>query len=313
MPVTLPPISRRRFLGRAVATAAAAALAACPRDLLAGPATTAAAPPLAVDANRIALFSDTHLNADKLALHKTGVSMWDHFARAADEVLALPVRPAAVLVNGDVAHLSGRPADYVTVIEGLRPLRAAGLPVHLGLGNHDHRANLLAAVPSDERHRVAALPQRSVSVVRTPTADWYVLDSLAQTNLTPGELGAEQLAWLGQRLDADPTRPAVILMHHQPDREPPITGLTDTAPFLDLVLPRQQVKAVLFGHTHVWRNYEREALHFINLPATAYVFNPKQPSGWVDATTTTNTMKLELRALTPDHPLDKQVLNLKWR
>ncbi|HZK82402.1 MAG TPA: hypothetical protein VFC46_15075 [Humisphaera sp.] len=39
----------------------------------------------------------------------------------------------------------------------------------------------------------------------------------------------------------------------------------------------------------------------INLPAVAYVFNPFQPSGWVDAHLLETAMTVELRCLDPKH------------
>jgi Icc protein len=303
MPITLPPISRRRFLQGAVAAAGALAI---------GPRVFAAESP--ADPNHLALFSDIHLPADSKLIHKTKISMWENFCKVRDEVLALESPPVALLINGDCAYLHGKPADYVTVLNGLKPIRQAGLPVHLGLGNHDSRADLLAALGADDR-RVEALADKRAAMLSLPHADWYILDTLEKTDTTPGTLGAEQLAWLAKSLDARADRPAVIMMHHQPDSRPldKRSGLTDTPEFLEMVQPRKQVKAVLFGHTHVWKHYEKDGLHFINLPTTAYVFDPAQPAGWVDARVKAKSMALQLHAITPDHPMDKETLDLKWR
>jgi 3',5'-cyclic-AMP phosphodiesterase len=73
------------------------------------------------------------------------------------------------------------------------------------------------------------------------------------------------------------------------------------------------VKAVLFGHTHVWKHYEHEGIHFVNLPTTAYVFKPDEPAGWVDAELSPKGIRLQLHAITPHHPKDKEVLDLTWR
>ncbi len=103
------------------------------------------------------------------------------------------------------------------------------------------------------------------------------------------------------------------MVHHQPDQREKATGLTDTAAFLEVVQPRKQVKAILFGHTHVWKHYETEGLHFVNLPTTAYLFNPKEPAGWVDATVSDGGMKLQLNEITKKHAKNGEVLDLKWR
>ena len=80
-----------------------------------------------------------------------------------------------------------------------------------------------------------------------------------------------------------------------------------------MLLPRRQVKALLFGHTHVWSVKQREGLHMINLPAVAYVFNPLQPCGWVDAHLGENGMNIALRCLDPMHRWNGQTHELQWR
>jgi predicted phosphodiesterase len=74
------------------------------------------------------------------------------------------------------------------------------------------------------------------------------------------------------------------------------------------------VKALLFGHTHVWKRYQLDGLHCINLPTTAYPFNATEPLGWVDAHVTPGALRLQLHAtITPKHPSAGEVLNLAWR
>jgi 3',5'-cyclic AMP phosphodiesterase CpdA len=305
LPVQLPPLSRRRFIQGVLAGAAGVAL---------GSRFSIADAQPEIDPNRLTLLSDIHVKAEKMAVARE-INMWDQFQRATDEILKLSPRPAAALVNGDVAYSSGQPGDYATALEGLERIRSAGIPVHLGLGNHDHRANFLAALPADDR-RVNDVADRCVSILRMPLADWYVLDSLDKTKSTPGVLGEAQIAWLAKSLDASPSdRASVVMVHHQPDDRPieKRSGLTDTAELLDVLKPRKQVKALLFGHTHVWSHRTEDGLHFINLPTTAYVFKPEQPAGWVDAQLSPKGMTLQLQAITPDHPKDKERLELAWR
>jgi len=305
VPISLPPISRRRFLKGAIAASGALAL---------GARFSFGAESKAVDANRLALFSDTHIAPEKTYLHKTGIKVWDQYQQAIREVLAQEQLPAALLVNGDCALDHGTAAAYATFTEGIAPVREAGVPVHLGLGNHDARADFAKAFPTDDT-RVKEIEDHTVSIVRLPAVDWYILDSLVKTKQTPGALGPGQLAWLAKSLDANAERPAVLMMHHQPETGPveKVKGLTDTPALLELIQPRKQVKAVLFGHTHIWTHYEKEGIHFVNLPTTAYVFKQPQPAGWVDANLTEKGMTLQLHAITPNHPQDKQRIELAWR
>src|SRR5919202_2441570 len=53
-------------------------------------------------------------------------------------VAGLPVAPAFCLITGDLAHDSG-PAGYAFLRELLAPLEARGVPLLVGLGNHDDR------------------------------------------------------------------------------------------------------------------------------------------------------------------------------
>lgn len=306
MPISLPSISRRRFLKAAAAGAGALAL---------GSHLAFADETKPVDPNRLALLSDTHIAPDRGYVHKTGIRVWDQYQQATREMLTLSARPAALLVNGDCALDHGTAAAYATFVDGLSEVRAAGIPVHATLGNHDERVEFAKAIPTDDA-RVKEVTDHTVSIVRLPYLDWYMLDSLRKTKETPGELGAAQLAWLAKSLDAHADRPTVVMLHHQPDPHPAngkIKGLVDTPAFLEIVQPRKQVKAVLFGHTHQWARYELEGLHLVNLPTSAYVFQAGQPAGWVDAQTSENGMKLQLHAITPNHPKDKELLDLTWR
>ena len=78
-----------------------------------------------------------------------------------------------------------------------------------------------------------------------------LLDSLIETRTTPGLLGDAQRAWLADALDANPDKPALILIHHQPGSIGPnkkASGLADAPQLFAILRPRRQVKAYFFGH-----------------------------------------------------------------
>jgi len=264
------------------------------------------------DANAFALFSDTHLDGNTGQVTR-GVNMARNFERAAEELVSLPQKPARLFVTGDLAHNSGQAADYGTVAKLLTPVREAGLPVHLALGNHDHRDRFWQAF---QELKAARRPVRDhqTSIVRTPLADWFILDSLETTLSTPGLLGQEQLAWLARSLDEHPSKPAIVLVHHNPGLEGGNMGLKDTVAFMEVLRPRRRVKAYIFGHTHNWKVQKDESgLHLVNLPPVAYVFRDGDPSGWVLAKLHSGGMRLELRSLDPNHREHGRVLELAWR
>jgi 3',5'-cyclic AMP phosphodiesterase CpdA len=300
MPFHLPPISRRRFL----AGSCAAAALACARAW--------ALPGGKASRHSVALLSDTHIAADPKQIERA-VNMTHNLQAVAEEVLAWPQRPEAVFIDGDVAFRSGTKDDYAAVLGLLRPLREGGLPIHLGIGNHDDRGNFWEVL-RDSKTVQPRLPGRQAAIVRAQEANWFVLDSLIHTLTTPGRLGEEQRAWLAGALDANPGTPALILVHHQPQSDKPVTGLEDAAELLAILRPRRQVKAWFFGHTHRWDVRQDESgLHLINLPPTAYVFEEGRPSGWVHATVREDGARLELRCLDRTHKDHGQVADLAWR
>lgn len=349
MPLTLPPISRRRFLSAAIAGGVALVL---PRSLFALDATA--------DPNYFVLFSDIHLHANREYIHAVSMgptNMWANFQQAARDALALPTRPAAVLINGDIAFHKGLTGDYATAMAAMSPLRDAGLTVHWALGNHDDRSNVSKAAAVDGAI-VPALSDRRVLTLKTPRANLFILDSLLETDKTPGILGASQLAWLAAALDRNASCPAIVFVHHNPYwRKPemrqgqiiqswgdgtqladyvrsqqsldvaahaqPVTapvatwtandGLLDTVPLLDVLLPRKHVKAYLFGHTHEYSHKVIEGMHLVNLPSTAWIFIKGQPLGWMDLRIEEAGAKLQLYCLDANHPLQHDRLDLRWR
>ena len=291
--------TRRRFLGGLLVLGARAL------------PLRAAGTGLQVDRDRFALLADTHIDADA-AKAARGIKMADHLAQAVREVLALEPRPTGVLVAGDCAYNRGLKGDYEQFTAGLKPLAQARMPLHLLLGNHDHRRNLFAVMKPD-----VAVPGKYVAVIQARRANWFLLDSLDKTNRTPGRVGAEQLAWLAQALDRRPDKPAIVVAHHNLDpagqKRGKTSGLLDSQELLDVLVPRKHVKAYLHGHAHVWARRVTDRLHVVSLPAVAYVFNKAQPSGWVVADLQDDGLRLELRCLDPGHTLHGQKLELTWQ
>ncbi len=91
-------------------------------------------------------------------------------------------------------------------------------------------------------------------------------------------------------------------------------GLKDTLALLEVIRPRKQVKAYIYGHTHSWgMQQDFSGVHFVNLPAAAYVFRAGAPSGWVQVQLERKGMELKLQCVDNSHPDHGQVASLKWR
>ena len=301
MPIQLDPISRRTFLRRALLTGAGLALAP---QLHAAMRRT--------DASSFALLADPHIAAEAAKVHRN-VNLAAQFNAVAREIVGLPQRAARVFVLGDCAFSAGEPADYAQLTTLLDPLRAEGLTLNLALGNHDQRENFWAAIASQKAAR-RPIAQKQVAFIKTQHLNWLMLDSLETTLQTPGALGEDQLQWVAKILDANREVPAVILVHHNPGEDNKIGGLKDTDALLEIIRPRKQVKAWVYGHTHNWKTtQDASGIHLVNLPPVSYIFREGDPSGWIHATTRPGGMKLELRAIDPGHKAHGQVVDLRWR
>ena len=302
MPLHLPPLTRRAFLRRSLAATA---------SLLTIPALRAAESD--TDPDRWALLSDTHIAADRAAILR-GVNMTGHLAAAVKGVRALASRPAGVFVNGDCALLKGLAEDYATFSALIAPMREAGLPIHLTLGNHDDR-DIFRTSLKDALPAAPPLASRHVSIVEGARANWFLLDSLDEVNKAPGMLGDEQRAWLAKALDAHTAKPALVMVHHNPVSSTPEKkgALTDSEELLAILLPRRHVKALFFGHTHTWRFAEQDGLHLVNLPAVAYPFAATEVTGWVDVKLSEKGAALALHAHDTQHAAHGKTTEIAWR
>src|ERR1051325_2785672 len=180
MPIHLPPISRRDFLTRSVVAGAGILFA---QNLFAAAKKT--------DPNFWAFFSDTHLAANRAQLG-SGINMAEHFTSVSDELLSCATRPAGVFITGDCAFNSGEETDYATLTEMLEPIRKERMPIHIALGNHDHRERFWKVLQR-QKTIVRPLADKQVAILQTPRVNWFILDSLEKTLSTPGLLGQPQL------------------------------------------------------------------------------------------------------------------------
>lgn len=106
----------------------------------------------------------------------------------------------------------------------------------------------------------------------------------------------------------------MVLIHHNPGTAESNRGLKDTEDLFQVIRPRSQVKAFVFGHTHNWKvTVDPSGIHLINLPPVAYTFLESNPAGWVHATAQRDGLKLELRCIDPTHKEHTRIVDLKWR
>lgn len=302
MPIHLPALSRRKFLTRSAMAGAGLLLAP---ELLAAKR----------DENSWVLFSDIHIAADR-SLKAREINMTDNFTTAVKQATELSTRPAGAIISGDCAFNTGEVGDYANLADLLKPLRKAGVPVHVMVGNHDEREHFWSGL-KEAKAAKRPLKDRHATILKTPRANWFLLDTLDKTKSTPGKLGEAQCAWLTKALDANPDKPAIVVAHHNLD-DNSFDGfkgaLLDTEALLGIIRPRKQVKAYVYGHTHRWHvHQDSSGIHMINLPPTAYIFNAGLPQGWVHVNLEKEGAKFELRCLDQASKMNGQTANLQWR
>lgn len=252
-----------------------------------------------------ALLADTHIQADPKAT-AWDTCMAENLDRAIREIADLD--PRHILFNGDVAFRAGEPPAYSQFLKAVDRLPKTGQLLHFTLGNHDHRANFLAAIPAP---RDSNLDSKLVTTTNGKNARYLFLDTLDKVNAIAGALGDAQRSWLVAQLNAAPNDPTILMLHHNPDLS--LSGLTDSPAFLQIVRAHRQVKALIYGHTHEFRIANLDGVHLINLPAVGYRFNPKEPLGWVEAHISPGGAEIELHCLTGDSPSCRTRRKLPWR
>jgi len=265
------------------------------------------------DDSLIAVLNDTHIGEKQPAESPVPANL----RHTVEALLALPQRPAAVVINGDLALKDGQAGDYVHFARLLAPLRAAGVPVHLTMGNHDDRA-VFYGVLQAERPAAPVVESKHAAVVRLAGANLFLLDSLKQTMITQGLLGEAQLDWLARALDAEPGKPALVFAHHNPrlggDSVHFPGGLEDSEALWKLLAARPQVKAYLHGHIHHREFYVHEGIHLLNTPATSYVANKStSTTGWTLLRLGAAGMRVTTHTHLADHPWNGVAVDLAWR
>ncbi|MEW4528319.1 metallophosphoesterase [Maioricimonas sp. JC845] len=298
MPVHLPAHNRRQFLATVGAGLVASASPAFGKT---------------VDGTLVYLLNDTHIGER----HPPASQIPTNLKTVVTELVELKRKPAAVLINGDLALYDGQPGDYRHFARIVEPLRAAKVDLHLTLGNHDNR-EAFYEVLQEERKNDPPVESRHISVVSTPHANFFLLDSLTQTLLTPGTLGTTQRNWLADALDAHADRPAIIVAHHNPrlggDPKHFPGGLVDSVELWQLLAKRRHVKAYVHGHVHDRAYATHAGIHILNMPAISYVADPElSTTGWTVARLRPDGMTLTTRTTDPLHPWNGEQRTLAWR
>lgn len=189
-------------------------------------------------------FTDTHLVPRGEMLH--GLNPCERLDACIDDINRNHADAELCVLTGDLAHVA-QPKAYEDLNQCLAKLR---VPIHLLVGNHDHRDRLLAEFPD--------LPQDSdgflQTSVDTSAGRFLMLDTVEQGKGW-GSYCDARLAWLRQALDQSRDKPVYLFMHHPPfdvgipciDR----IGLgADGGRIGDVVSDFDHIRHIFFGHVH---------------------------------------------------------------
>lgn len=196
-------------------------------------------------ARTIVHLSDTHLLAAGALLG----GAWDATA-GLDRLLARLERLGsadAIVVTGDLTDL-GEPDAYRALAAAVEPVaERLGARLIWVAGNHDERPAMraeLLGLSADERPitSVADLDGLRIIALDSTVPGWH-----------HGEIGDEQLAWLGSELARPAPLGTILALHHPP--------LPSHVPMFDILELRDQrslaevvrgsdVRAILAGHLH---------------------------------------------------------------
>lgn len=252
----------------------------------------------------IALLSDTHVRAYKSEQYR-GFFPYENLQHVVQQVIE--ELPELMIINGDVARLEGQLGDYVAIQEILSEL--SDIPVVMTLGNHDDRENFYNIFGENGEGK-QSLENKHVLVLERFDMQLVMLDSLMYVNKTPGLLGIEQRKWLEAFLEQTDDRAVLIFFHHTPYEGD--GDLLDSDRLFDILLPHKKVKAVFYGHSHVYNIADKGHIKLINLPAVGYNFMDSQPIGWIRATINARKGIFKLHAIGGNIEDDGKVREIIW-
>ena len=188
--------------------------------------------------------SDIHLTVPGERMG--GLNPHRRLAQALSDIRANHGDAARIIISGDLTHW-GEPAAYAALAEALCDLPC---PVRLLIGNHDDRANFLAAFPNHPRDDTGYINDaEDLDGTRL-----IYLDTTAPRTHA-GHFGADRIAWLDAQLKS--CERARLFMHHNPmplglPAEDRIALVPEDRARLAELLTRYRgrIDYIHFGHVH---------------------------------------------------------------
>ena len=190
-----------------------------------------------------------------------------------DRIRTMEITPAFFLITGDLVN-DGQPAEYAMLNTLLPQLQRFGVPVLLGMGNHDARVPFRQTVLREDGGDSQQPYYYSIEI---GGVNVIMLDSQIPGEVA-GHLGADQLAWLADEL-AKPVRVGhLIALHHPPVRSTvallDTMVLTNPADLAAIVAQHDNVLGILSGHIHFNHVARFQQTFSFTTPAVLYTIDP---------------------------------------
>lgn len=190
-----------------------------------------------------------------------------------ERIRTMEITPAFWLITGDLVN-NGQPAEYQTLNQFLSSLQSFGVPILLGLGNHDARHAFRQIVLRDPN---ADEQQPYYHSTLINGVNVIMLDSQVPDEVQ-GYLDAAQLAWLAAELAKPAPLGHLIALHH-----PPVSStvalldslvLTNPADLAAVLAGHPNVLGILSGHIHYNHVARFQNTFSFTAPAVIYTIDP---------------------------------------
>lgn len=154
--------------------------------------------------------SDLHL-ADPNGERWLGLDTAQKLQSVLSEIHKLQLKPAFFVISGDLVN-GPKPENYEALKTSLAAVEAFGVPVLLGLGNHDDRRFFRQIILEE----TAGSPTQTYFYSQIVQGlQIIVLDSKGGTGGTI-EIDETQLSWLAEAIEQLAPNGKIIVLHHPP-------------------------------------------------------------------------------------------------
>jgi Icc protein len=211
---------------------------------------------------RIIQITDCHLPADP-AQHYRGINAHQNLKDLIKKVAT--DKPDLLLLTGDLSEDASR-ASYAALKTCFNTL---DIPVLALPGNHDDFEMVLQTFPGSPVDEA----------VVTTHGEWQIIRlNSCLAGKPEGRLSTTVLQQLREILAADPWRPRLIALHHQPvPAESPWIDkyrLFEPQAFMQIVAQSPAVKAVVWGHIHQVHETTMNGVALMGSPSSAINSEP---------------------------------------